>query len=217
MEQPDQAPDAEGLSERAKDALLKLTPKQREFWRLWSTGEAKSPAEAYRRAFETTNPKTAANEGAKLLRTEKFLVLVEERRRILAEQFLVTEQRILRSFATLAWTDRRQFFREDGTLKHPTELTAEQASLVTAVDVVELFEGQGEDRTKVGELKKLRLVSVKDTLDSLARTQGMFIEVRENLNKNYVFRTPKGQSRAEWEKEHPVAKGGNGEHPSVKH
>lgn len=95
---------------------------------------------------------------------------------ILAERMTrthIAQDRVIEELAKLAFYDVRSLFRDDGTLKAPSEWGVAFSAAVTSVEVVEMWEGTGKNRVKRGEIKKVRLADRHTALHTLAKHMGM--------------------------------------------
>lgn len=88
----------------------------------------------------------------------------------------VSLERTLREAAKLAFYDVRNLFNEDGSPKPIHELDDATAAAIEGVEVVELWEGRGEERVYKGQVKKYKLASRKGAVDTLLRHLGGFKE-----------------------------------------
>jgi phage terminase small subunit len=86
----------------------------------------------------------------------------------------ITLERTLREIAKAAFFDPRKFWNDDGSLKQPTELDDDTAAALAGFEVLEEFEGHGEDRRHVGYTKKVKLADRKGYLDMLMKHLGGF-------------------------------------------
>jgi len=68
-----------------------------------------------------------------------------------------------------AFYDIRRLFNDDGTPKGVHELDDDTAAAIEGIDVVELWEGRGEDRRQTGTIKKYKLASRSSALDMLMK------------------------------------------------
>lgn len=108
----------------------------------------------------------------------------------------ITQDRVLKEYAKIAFLDPRKFYDEDGNLKKVTELDEEVASALVGIDVVET-KIDGEALTVV---RKVKFSDKKGALDSIARHLGMFNdklqhsgELNGNMNLTVTFVKPKQQ------------------------
>lgn len=86
----------------------------------------------------------------------------------------ITLERTLREIARIAFFDPRRMFDKDGRPLAITELDDDTAAVVSGLDVLEEYEGQGEDRRLVGHVKKWKLADKKGTLDMLMKHLGEY-------------------------------------------
>jgi len=118
--------------------------------------------------------RTAYSQGQRLLKhveVKKAIDAAIERRN---KRLEVTQDRIIKEYARLGFFDPRQLFRPDGSPKDITELDDDTAAAIAGLEVMEIWEGRGEDRRFVGYLKKYKLANKIGALDSIARHLGMF-------------------------------------------
>jgi hypothetical protein len=159
--------------------------------------------EAYRRVFKEPD-RVKAHAGAVRLMARKDVAYVAFRyRELVTKQFEVTQLKILGSYAKLAWLDLRALFTPEGHLKDITELSADEAAMIQSFEI----EGVKVDGRVVGHTAKVKLVNRKEVLDSLARTQGMFIDntVVNDAREWYVRGVDHPKSKEEWlEKNKPI-------------
>ena len=73
----------------------------------------------------------------------------------------------------VALSDPRQLFGHDGRPLAVNELSDEAAAAVGGVEVMEEFEGRGEDRQFIGYTKKYRLWDKNQALVTLAKHLGL--------------------------------------------
>ena len=144
-----------------------LTLKQQRFVDEYITdGNA---TQAYLRAgYSAKTDVIAASEGFKLLRIPKIETAIATRRLHLATKLEITQERIAREYARLAFSDPRQVMTwgPDGvTLRPSSELTADEAATVAEVS---------QTVTETGGSVRIKQHDKKGALDSLARHLGMF-------------------------------------------
>jgi phage terminase small subunit len=190
------------LGDAAVQAYNDLTPKMRrvviaymETGRMW---------EAYKRATGYDGPnETAGQMASRILRDKRCKVITDSWKKLTLDNLDVTPSKILAGLARLAFGDIRGFFNEsDMTMKNITELPRTQADMIASFEVEELYAGSGAERTAVGVIKKVKITDRKSALDSLARTEGMFINERKakELGVKYVEKAPV-MSVEEWKKQ----------------
>lgn len=78
-------------------------------------------------------------------------------------------EKVMTKMAHLAFADIRKIFGADGNLLSPEEWPDDIAAAVAGIDVVEEFEGKGEDRKRIGYTKKVRLWDPNPSLTTMAK------------------------------------------------
>jgi hypothetical protein len=86
------------------------------------------------------------------------------------------------------------------------ELPRNIANMVQSYEEEDISVGSGESRQVIGTLRKVRLINRKEALDSLARTQGLFIAKPKSDGKEAkIYRIPEPMNKADWQKKHGKA------------
>ena len=124
--------------------------------------------------------RTAYSIGQENLKKSEIVKQIAERRAELQQETEITQQRVLKEYARLAFLDPRKLFHDDGRPKNITELDDDTAAALTGLDVQEVYEGSGDDREFVGFIKKYKLADKKGALDSIAKHLGMFVDKVEH-------------------------------------
>ncbi len=88
-------------------------------------------------------------------------------------------ERIILELRRLANFDIRKLFNEDGSLKAISEWPEDAARSVVAVEIEELFDGRGDDRTHIGYTKRIKAVDKIRSNELLGKTLRMFIDRHE--------------------------------------
>lgn len=120
------------------------------------------------------SPKTAEWIGPQQLTKNHVAEAVAQRMKDRAQRTQITQDRVLKEFARIAFFDPRKLFRDDGTPRPINELDDDTAAAIAGLDVSEEFDGSGPDRVFVGYTKKYKVSDKKGALDSVARHLGMF-------------------------------------------
>jgi phage terminase small subunit len=148
----------------------KLTRKQRffvaELQKDWNATQA-----AIRAGYNPKNLSRASEIGYQLLQKtpvkEALQRDVDERLRRLGHRADATIEGLLK----VANFDIRKLFNPDWTLKKPDELDDDTVGALAGLEVVELFEGKGDERVQIGFLKKVRTADRVEALVTLAKIQ----------------------------------------------
>ncbi len=103
-----------------------------------------------------------------------------------AEQFKrvqIDSDQILAEIAKLGYSDIRGLYNDDGTIKHPKEWSDELGRAVSSIEVEELFDGSGQDRTWIGYTKKVKFWPKDKALDMLGKHKKLFTERHEHTGE----------------------------------
>ena len=138
-------------------------------------GDAKSAA--IRAGY---SPRTAKSQASRLMKRPDVIAALRERRQQLRqresrslERVELNTERTLGTIAALAYFDPRDMVHSDGAVRsmHEMPLTARMA--IQGIEIIETFEGNGEDRRKVVRTK-VRLANRIQALDMTARVLGLY-------------------------------------------
>lgn len=134
------------------------------------------------------SPKTAYKIGAENLQKPQIASLLAEKTSVIAARqderlaaMELTKERVQREIARISFFDARKMFHADGKPKDITELDDDTAACIVGLDVLEEWEGTGEDRVLVGHVKKYKIADKNSALDKAAKILGMFEQ--DNLQK----------------------------------
>ena len=109
-------------------------------------------------------------------------------RQELAAKCQVTPEMVIQGFKHGAFYDIKDIYNPDGSLKDIHEIPEAARCAIAGIDIEELYAGKGEDRVSIGQVKKVRLVSRFQNLDSLAKHLGLYDADNRQQAKEMVFR-----------------------------
>lgn len=118
--------------------------------------------------------RTANEQGARLLANASVRKAVQQGQQRSARKLEITRERVLREYARLAFFDPRELFLEDGKPRDISQLDQDTAAALVGLDVLEVYEGTGENRRLAGCTKKYKLANKLGALDSLGKHLGLF-------------------------------------------
>lgn len=148
---------------------MALTPKQEAFVREYLI-DLNATQAAARAGYSA---RTANEQGCRLLANVSVRSAIEAEKAKRSERTEITADRVLQELARIAFFDPRRMFNENGEPKAITELDDDTAAVVAGLDVMEEFEGHGEDRVSVGFVKKWKLSDKGSALSLAMRHLGM--------------------------------------------
>lgn len=93
----------------------------------------------------------------------------------------ITADQVLTEIFRIASADIAQAYNEDGSLKPIHEIPEDVRRAISGVDVEELFEGRGQNREHVGQVKKLRFWDKLRANELLGKHLTLFADRIENL------------------------------------
>lgn len=139
---------------------------------------------AYLAAYSNVkNENTAAASSSRLLRNVKIQEYINSRLEVMAKKLEVTAEKVIKEYAKLAFFNPKRLFHENGSPKNIEELDDNTAAAIAGLEVLEVYEGYGDDKEFVGYTRKYKLADKKSTLDSLARHLGLFNDSLEIKDK----------------------------------
>lgn len=118
----------------------------------------------------------AGTEGERLLKNADVKAAVEAALAARSDRVQVTVDEVLREMKRIAMVDVGEAFTQEGALKPLADMDPDVRRSIASIEVAELYEGHGEERVRVGELRKVKFWDKKGALDSLAKHLGMYVE-----------------------------------------
>lgn len=109
---------------------------------------------------------------ASLLAQKQSVIAARQDERLAAME--LTEERVARETARLAFFDPRKMFDSDGRPLSVAELDSDTAACIVGLDVLEEFQGSGADRVLIGYVKKYKIADKNSALERAAKILGMF-------------------------------------------
>lgn len=141
--------------------------------------------------------KTAEFTASRLLSQDKVKQFVQVLLKPMHKKFEIQADDVLCELARIAYSDIREIFNEDGSMKDPKDWPDGIARCIQSIEVDELFEGFGRDRVQVGVTKKVKLWSKDKCLEMLAKYKKLLSDVTINLNTGLSDRMDAALKRLE--------------------
>ena len=135
---------------------------------------------AYKRVYLKANDRTAESNGPELLRKPKIKARVKELLQGTFEEYKIDKVKILKEMELLATVNMAEALNEDGSMKKVSEMPLAVQKALSAIDTQEIYEGTGQDRVYVGDLKKIKLFDKTRSLEMLGRHLKLFTDVVEH-------------------------------------
>ena len=143
--------------------------------------------------------KTAYAIGQQNLKKLEIQTAIQKAIKKRARRVEITQDRVLQEYARLAFYDPRKLFDEDGKPKDISSLDDDTAAALAGLDVMEEYEGTGENRQFIGYTKKYKLANKLGALDSVAKHLGMFESgnTAASAQENNIFEVIEQSTREE--------------------
>lgn len=124
--------------------------------------------------------KTAQEQGSRLLSKVNVQQRVQELMEKRAKRVEISSDKILAELARIAMTDISVAFNERGELKPLKDIPKSVRRAIASVEIEQLFEGFGRDRTQIGYTKKVKLWDKLKALELLGKHLKLFTEKHEH-------------------------------------
>lgn len=118
--------------------------------------------------------KTAYSMGHELLKKPEIQTYIQERQVQLQESLNITQERVLKEYAKIAFFDIRKAYDTDGSLLPVHELDDETAGAICGIESIEEKAQAGEETIVTGTVRKVKVSDKRKALEDLARHLGMF-------------------------------------------
>lgn len=118
----------------------------------------------------------AAQSAERLLRNADIQAEIDRKFSKQLEKAGLTSERVLSAIAKVAFFDPRKFFNADGSAKQMSEIDEDTALALAGMEVVELFEGNGDQKHCYGLLKKFKLSDRLRALELAGRHLKLFTD-----------------------------------------
>lgn len=113
--------------------------------------------------------KTALQQGPRLLGNAGVKAAIQKALAARAKRVEVKADDVLRELLRIATTDISEAYDDEGNLKKLKDIPVDLRRAISGVEVDEIWDGYGEDRTQTGETKKLKLWDKTRALEMLGK------------------------------------------------
>lgn len=157
---------------------MELTHKQELFAQ--EVAEGKTYADAYRKAYSCAKMSNNSIwcESSKLMENPKVAHRVREIQEETRDRNKVVLDEVLREMARWLRFNLKSIMKENGTMKSFDEMTDDEAACIASFEVVELFEGKGDNREMTGYLKKVKLIDKRAISDQFMKHFGAYQDAK---------------------------------------
>lgn len=144
---------------------------------------------AYKVAYSRCKKdETASVNGSKLLRNTKVQEYISRKQKEIEKRTEITQDRVIKELAKIAFLDIRKLYTDNGQLKNVADLDSDTAGAISSLETLEEYDGYGDDREKIGDTQKVKLLDKTKALELLGRHLGIFndkldVNVKEKEEK----------------------------------
>lgn len=136
------------------------------------------------RAYKVAYPKVKKDEvakaaGSRLLTNVNVAEYIQERMKEREKRTEITQDRVLQELEKLVLFDIRKLFDSNGKPVDISILDDDTAACIAGLEVVDYFEGAGDDRGGAGYVKKYKLTDKLRAIELMGRHLGMFKDKME--------------------------------------
>jgi phage terminase small subunit len=170
-----------GIPEKERERYIprklagKFTAKQRAFVAEYiATNDAE--AAALKAGYSPKNPRYIAYD---LLHKSHITEAIKAHEEEALRKAGISRVRALLELSRLVYANPRQLYREDNTLKEPSEWDDDVAATIASVEVFEEFEGVGKNRRQIGKTKKVKQWNKSENLKTLLQHLGLLKDIKE--------------------------------------
>lgn len=139
---------------------------------------------AYKVAYSRCKKDETANvNGSKLLRNAKVQEYISEKMKEREKRTEITQDMVIKELSKIAFLDIRKLYTENGQLKNVADIDGDTVGAISSLETLEEYEGYGNDREKIGDTQKVRLLDKTKALELLGKHLGMFkdkVEIEQN-------------------------------------
>ncbi len=138
---------------------------------------------AYKIAYGVKSDEVAAAGASRTLKLVKVAAYIAARQRKLQSSLEITQERVLKEAARIAFADLRKLFDEDGNLKPIKDLDDDTAAALAGLDIEALYEGKGKNAVRIGDIRKFKLWNKGEALEKLFKHLGLYEKDNDQLGK----------------------------------
>lgn len=142
------------------------------------------------RAYKVAYPRCKKDETAnaassRMLRNVKVQEYISKKQQEIEKRTEVTQDMVIKELAKIAFLDIRKLYTENGQLKNIADIDSETVGAISSLETLEEYDGYGDNREKIGDTQKVKLLDKTKALELLGRHLGIFNDINVNM-KNAV-------------------------------
>lgn len=168
--------------EAVRAAYRRLSPKQAAF----ALAVPTAPSLVQAAVIAGYSPKAAKAQSSGLAQRADVKIVVEWLVGTTLEAAHLTVEGVMRELAALVHADPTLLFDpESGALKPPSAWPESAGKFISSVDVADLYEGSGSERTKVGEIHKFKFADKLGAINTALKLLNAFPEKKKAVTHTH--------------------------------
>ena len=141
---------------------------------------------AYKVAYQNCKKdETASAAGSRMLGNVKVQEYIAGKQKEIEKRTEVTQDMVIKELAKIAFLDIRKLYTENGQLRNVADIDDDTAGAISSLETLEEYDGYGDDREKIGDTQKVKLLDKTKALELLGKHLGMFNDINVNM-KNAI-------------------------------
>jgi len=149
--------------------------------------DSNSTQAAIRAGYSEKTAYSIGSENLKKPEIADYLKILKEKQ---TERTFISADKVLREAAKLSFSDIRDYYNEDGSLKNITDLSDDAAAALAGVEVDEIFEWIDGNKKHVGYSKKIKLYNKLDGIEKLMKHLNLYEKDRNAAAANITVPAP---------------------------
>jgi phage terminase small subunit len=111
--------------------------------------------------------------GNRLMHKSRIIELIRQEEEKAIQAAGINRKDALLRLAKMVYFDPRNLYREDGSVKDPSEWDDATAAVIAGIEVMEVFGGKGKEKTIIGQTKKVKVIDPLRALEVLMKHLGL--------------------------------------------
>ncbi len=137
---------------------------------------------AYKVAYKRCKKdETARVNGSRLLTIANIQNYINKKIEEREKRTEVTQDMVIQELAKIAFLDISKLYDQNGNLKNIQDIDKDTVKAISSLETLEEYDGYGENREKVGDTQKVKLLDKTKALELLGRHLGIF---NDKINAN---------------------------------
>lgn len=140
--------------------------------------------------------KTAGSQGSRLLTNVEIQQAIAGKLDKVLTRLDYGVERTLTEIARIAFFDPSKVFEDDGSVKRIVDMDEDSRGAIAGMEVSDIWDGEGEQKSIIGNLKKIKIADKNSALDKLMRYHALYKDKIElKLDESLAARLKNARAR----------------------